>query len=626
MKSRSSGFKAWWVGLAVTIPVVLAATGALAQIVENFEVRYWDSPTSAAEFPERSEPQLEHLWLRPSFGIAFSGGGTRAATATWGQLRGLSEEILLLQAQYLSAVSGGAWTTIPYSFVTAACEPGASKGKRSCSGGTQGEWDDWFLGQHKSPADLTEKDLEADSGSWVSALSKTQLIRLYLSRLVYRGDETYSRALGKRFLDGIGQYECLAAGCATPPKHRYFVTHDGQRDRIADRSGGTLTVADFTQLVPGRPFPIAGGTLLAKKVRAGQPRDLFPFEMTPLYVGVPQSMTSRFGGRIGGGFVEAPAWDAVSYKFGAPEGDSAPGILTVEKHQPGRKGILNRYRFTLSDVLGGTGGAPVLLLRKSGLDLLGFPEWNSTAIGEPVAVTGAREFAHGDGGHIDNLGLLPLLSRQVENILVFINAPRPFFVADAAGNFVASGKSDLYKVFLPSWLTRGDAEKAKRGVKQPLLMAAAGAQIEPTGGIERALLARKLDGLPLVHCDTYRALANERFGIRQYEPNVCWVVLDRVERWISELPSSGRLFELLRKKKHPFWGRFKGFPHYGTFFHRWFKLRVIDLGEEQVNAMAYLTEWTVHEIAPQIREHFGLDPGDQSTAPPLNSLELTVPF
>ncbi len=42
--------------------------------------------------------------------------------------------------------------------------------------------------------------------------------------------------------------------------------------------------------------------------------------------------------------------------------------------------------------------------------------------------------------------------------------------------------------------------------------------------------------------------------------------------------------------------------------------------------MAYLTDWTVHEIAPQIREHFGLDPGDQSTAPPLNSLELTVPF
>lgn len=35
------------------------------------------------------------------------------------------------------------------------------------------------------------------------------------------------------------------------------------------------------------------------------------------------------------------------------------------------------------------------------------------------------EWSHGDGGHEDNLGLAPLLARQVQNILVFANSAVP---------------------------------------------------------------------------------------------------------------------------------------------------------------------------------------------------------
>src|SRR5215468_2178099 len=49
-------------------------------------------------------------------GIAFSGGGTRAATATVGALRGLRQNGWLDRVQYLTAVSGGSWASVPFTY------------------------------------------------------------------------------------------------------------------------------------------------------------------------------------------------------------------------------------------------------------------------------------------------------------------------------------------------------------------------------------------------------------------------------------------------------------------------------------------------------------------------------
>ena len=75
---------------------------------EAMRLETWPSPQAAADYPERDEAYgFGYLWQRPELGIAFSGGGTRAASATWGQLRGLNELGWLDEARYVSAVSGG---------------------------------------------------------------------------------------------------------------------------------------------------------------------------------------------------------------------------------------------------------------------------------------------------------------------------------------------------------------------------------------------------------------------------------------------------------------------------------------------------------------------------------------
>ena len=51
---------------------------------------------------------------------------------------------------------------------------------------------------------------------------------------------------------------------------------------------------------------------------------------------------------------------------------------------------------------------------------------------------------------------------------------------------------------------------------------------------------------------------------------------------------------------------YEHFPHYKTFAERWWKLRIIDLNEQQVNALAHLTAWQVLRGAEKIGTSLGL--------------------
>lgn len=72
----------------------------------------WNTEQNPDHFPEAAESSpIAVPWLKDKkdFGLAFSGGGTRAASATLGQLRGLRKKGLLKDVKYISAVSGGSW-------------------------------------------------------------------------------------------------------------------------------------------------------------------------------------------------------------------------------------------------------------------------------------------------------------------------------------------------------------------------------------------------------------------------------------------------------------------------------------------------------------------------------------
>ena len=61
-------------------------------------------------------PESEFLESKKNIGIAFSGGGNRSASLTTGQLRGLNKLGFLEDVKYISAVSGGSWASIIYTY------------------------------------------------------------------------------------------------------------------------------------------------------------------------------------------------------------------------------------------------------------------------------------------------------------------------------------------------------------------------------------------------------------------------------------------------------------------------------------------------------------------------------
>lgn len=559
---------------------------------EAMRLETWPSPQIAADYPERDEDSgFAYLWERPDFGIAFSGGGTRAASATWGQLRGLRELDWLKEARYVSAVSGGSWTAMPWSFLP------AEYGSAEANADDTARGRDWrFLEHHVEPGKLKARNLtHFGPDSYGEPLSTTPLIGLFLSRVAIRGDETYSRALGKRFLHDLELYDCpdpKSPECDAAPKHRYLIANEAQWQRINER-GTKLWREDFTTLTPERPYPITGASLLAKKRFAKKDWDFFPVEITPLYSGVPQRLKTADGRQIGNGYIESPGMDAWSYAYEECEEEPCTGVVSVDRPIMLGRGKVHRYRFTLSDALGVSGAAPVRVIRAIGWNLIGFPEFRYAPIGAKATL--AEEYAFGDGGHIDNLGLIPLLARETANILVFVNSSTPFHKRSTDGQ--------LDRVFQPVWLAEVDGEKAKAGAGKPLQRL-----LEKSGidRIEKAYGKLGAEGAPLAYCGTFDALANPRFGIRVYRPNICWVYLDRSQRWIDDLPEDHKLFRKLRRGKVPF-TKFYRFPHYSTFFHRFFKLRVIDLGEEQVNALAHLTSWTVLNSSLAVAKCFGLE-------------------
>ena len=90
-------------------------------------------------FPEEDFPEI---MAKPSSAIAFTGGGTRAMVAAFGQLAALHQRGLLRNVRYISGISGGSWATNVFSFYARGA-PGVARN------------DDEFLGTITDPAALS---------------------------------------------------------------------------------------------------------------------------------------------------------------------------------------------------------------------------------------------------------------------------------------------------------------------------------------------------------------------------------------------------------------------------------------------------------------------------------------
>jgi len=281
------------------------------------------------------------------------------------------------------------------------------------------------------------------------------------------------------------------------------------------------------------------------------------------------------------------------------------GRATPDPERP-REGILEvrvhkKRRLSLADITASTGAAPeVPILNGAGLGgsvgakvqaaAMFFPHFGHLAVrvGEsPVVVP---DIAHADGGGIDNLGIMPLLARQVHNIIVFNNSSTP----------LAEENSEMQALFIPNATatttddTRGNDvfDAAKWDI------------------VRAALADAREHQRAQVFCDHgWSVKANRRFNIRAYDKlSICFVYNGTASAWEDALPTSVKAL-VVDPTKPATAERLEHFPYYKTFGQN--KIHLIQLKSRQVNLLSSLTSWIVTQptTIDTIRKNFHIGAG-----------------
>jgi hypothetical protein len=578
--------------LAIAVVMVVASLGAYATpdaCPDCVPAQYWQidpdywkaAQPDLNSFPER---QLETPLPGADLGVAFSGGGTRSATATIGELRGLAHNGWLRRVKYITAVSGGSWAAVPFTYYP-------------------GDTLDDLLGAYQSPGtpvpdamrdtpngllalQVTQSGLAASGIAEAPALLPDSIRSVNIAQMrdvlitvrdgirkirhrdlpdSTRQNKTYAHMLGQIFINPP------VPGAVRKP---YSWTRASAIE-VSRVSG--LPQMDFQQVPEGRPFLIAGGTLVWMRPGFVYPR-LIPVEFTPLYTGIRQRFDT-----LGGTYVMPWAYDR---EHAVVSGDKSVNRVLVDRSDV--------RMFTLADVIATSGAAPQLsLLIGDGVpatlrDRLraaagAFPAFHPLAVRDDKAVPSAGEMAHGDGGFTDNFGLMPLLARQVHHIIAFVNSNKTY-----------TDNDQLQSYFFPLAVQTGNGDKTMNAVfpkdKYRVLL----------DGLDRAVK----DGGPAVFCDTVTVAKNELYNIAEYDGlEICWVYNHASGSWHDGLPDGIKTW-----LKKPADGGLKGlqhFPYYATFEEN--KPHVIKLTALQVNLLADLACWSITNDAStkRIGDYFG---------------------
>jgi len=555
--------------LAVLLILILVVSGipdAVADDIDAVAVRAWiiDSDQSPP-VPELEDEQLAVPWLadRPSCGMAFSGGGTRSASASLGEFRALHELGWLKRARFISSNSGGSWLTVPYTYLPLSVDEGR------------------FLGNYVPPESLSDDSLRpssVDDLAFGTAIHDATTFDQVLE--VGRGDEAYSDIVASIFLEPYGLHD----------NEKFFTFHRGALDSVL-AGNPSLGVRNF-QIVEreDRPYLIVTGVMLAQQM-SGNPDEYFPFEMTPLYTGIRGQFAFEKDDEtviVGGGYVESFGYD--SYE---PDRVAANGRLQVRITGlllRGDKPFGDRYRFTLSDVIGTSSAAPLATLSRKGVPNMVFPEFRHWPVDrEAIRQSGrdvrrkADEFQHGDGADMDNLSITSLLARKTENIIAFVNTATPFRKPAGGCGDISDAEitDDMISLF-----------RRNGGLVHNVVFDNGQRELET---LCEAFDQRRAAGKPLVYCQPYDVIDNDWYRIEPYRPSICWVYLDRVGGWIDNLdPNAGELVRDLLDSE----GSFDSFPHYSTFAEH--GIALIDLNRERVVALSNLAAWTVLQSAGYI--------------------------
>jgi hypothetical protein len=517
-------------------------------------------------YPEQAIPRYSAaagLW-----GACFSGGGPRSFAASLGQMRGLHAAGVLPLFGAISCVSGGSWFGGPFSFAPTTLD------------------DELLLGPVIAPRDIKVDELDHIAGQCLGAallaLTDLRLAALYLyyaaewsiGNLPY--DKIWARILNETVLE---PFDLDDTGTL-------FTLDEDTLSAIRGRNPGFAV--PFYTLRPGRPFFVAGGTHIyplgllelrrdsgrARPARSRATRVARPdrsvanlpgeiyrhFEYTPGYAGTPQLFTDAGigGADFGNGYVESFAFDTPT-----PLGVSNRNVAKVPA---------GRYPFLLSDVIGSSSAALASVLDEFGFSG-GFPffdYWPIKEIGQEPAAT----YSFGDGGILENTGIVPLLRRGYRVIFAFVNTPFPVNSDDPGCVNGIDGQISRLFGFIPA---------DDYGNNQNTQIFAS----DQFAVLATRLKAARAAGAPVVYADHYPILPSNPFELAPYRPLIFWLYNDWNMAWYTQLP-------LDVKNLFTSWNPFDylgNFPNYATVGQNDGEL--LYLTPRQINLLAHMWCFTV---------------------------------
>ena len=537
----------------------------------DFKAQVWPNGQDVS-WPE----QLPPYSVGNTTGICLSGGGTRALSAGMGQLRGLNQLGLVPHIDYISCVSGGSWLSTAYTYYW----KGASD-------------DAQFLGPQAAPGDTTFQWLgQLDTGCIGFTATQSLTAALAATTALYETGVIPSSHL--IWIDSVALVYLAAYGLYDVVSPRFYSLDSARVQDILSRNpqldaGDFFTVRQPTNGDPRRPYLvvnacIASPTSITPPVEGAE--TLVGIEYTPLYVGVqaplqtfdfPSSEGPAVPVQIGGGVVEPFAYDGAG-----PSSAPVESIVTVPP-------IAKAQRHRLADATGTSSSAFVAEAEKFSVSGL-----SPQADYWPVDATGAipaTSMDFGDGGNLENYGLIALLKRGVKNIIVFVNTSIKLQDFDPTK---PPSKDDIDCDIPPLFGLPGCTQAMERN------------QVFPTDAfstVAQGLIDAKYGTTPngtVMFQSALEVQDNAWWGLTGgWSANVLWVYNDRVMAWEEQLPADVAQAIEEGNAADPS-GPFEHFPNYYTMFQN-SDLELVELTREQVNLLGALSCWNITENADTFR-------------------------
>ena len=527
----------------------------------RFAQTYPFAQPQSASYPEQGYARYSAAGGR--WGACFSGGGPRAFSAALGQMRGLHAAGVLSQIGAISAVSGGSWFCTTFSFAPSALT------------------DAQLLGPVVQPEQLTVRGLHQLDAPNLGALmpgltddSISELVTLYLAEYKFGYlpfDKIYARVLNELLLAPYGLDDTATL----------FTLNAATRAAIQARNPGLQ--ADFHTLRTRTPFLIVGSTQIYPL--GGTPRHpaapgdfsnqiYRSFEYTPLYTGTPQFFAGAGPGGVdfGGGYVESFAFDTP-----APVGSSAGRIAVVPE---------GANPFLLSDVIASSSAAVASVLDVSGYSG-GFPFFHYWPV-ENIGKEAVSDYSFGDGGVLENTGIVPLLRRRYPVIFAFVNTPYP--TGSTSTGCVGGIDGQISRLF-------GLIPQQNLGNSQNTQLFATAQFAELAAGLAAARAA----GQAVVHGGIYPVLPGNPFEVAPYAPQIFWVYNDLDESWFNRLPAAVR--DLFNDNNPE--NQLANFPNYATVLQNQDELLL--LTPRQVNLLSQMWGYSVQKGFAQAGQAFGIE-------------------